>query len=463
MKTQSDIEQTFISLFASLQNKVTNFSIGGVARALITAISALFAEAWSEINSILRKLFPTTAKSTDLDNLFAQLGVARLGAYYASVILVFKANVYSGASSAGYLNGLTDGNATWTPNQFINGIWVLVDFGGNQFVITGNTATQLTVVGTPASGQYYILPKVPAGTVVTSSVDGIGYTTQADVIVGLDNPSLLGQSNSISLGDRCIAVCNTAGEQGAAQAGTITVLSPAIPGITSVTNPVPTQPRSSLDAETDDAYRTRTQQIISLLNQGTQAFFEALAVAANSNVVRAISQKDFTNDGVILILANRGQAIFSGGDLTAIEAYVENNCRDFQTVTAENMTMTDIVVTMKGYFLPGTVLKTAYTLIADAIANFLDYSKWPADKVLQDYDVFNQIELVNSIVDIDLPTFTVQAYQGITLVGQKSITFNNSFPRLARLTMTDLSTNTTIDLVLSQVPVNVGYIPAVSV
>lgn len=59
-----------------------------------------------------------------------------------------------GASTSVALNSLTDSTKAWTADAYIN--HVLIDSANTVFTITDNTATVLTVAGSPASGAYRI-------------------------------------------------------------------------------------------------------------------------------------------------------------------------------------------------------------------------------------------------------------------------------------------------------------------
>lgn len=62
-----------------------------------------------------------------------------------------------GLSGTGTLNTMTDSTKAWTVDQWKTS-WVLIDSLGAAFVIASNTATALTVTGTPETGKYVIVP-----------------------------------------------------------------------------------------------------------------------------------------------------------------------------------------------------------------------------------------------------------------------------------------------------------------
>ena len=456
MKQQTEIEQDLIQKFLSLQDKVTAFVMGSVIRGIFVSLAISIGEAWHDLTQNQRKLFFDTAKGTDLDRLAEESGLTRLGATSATAILVFNADVETGTSTSVGTNFLTDTTKSWTVDDFINGTWILHDAGGTEFTVTANTSNTISVVWTPVACVYYIMPKVPSGTVVKSSVSSVGYATQEDVIVGKRNPALLGQSQSISLGNRTLAVADRSGNAGSSPANAINLLSPTINGVTSVTNPVPTQPRTSLDAESDDQLRERCRGAVNLLNEGTQAFYERLAMQADANVMRAIARKDSSTDGVKVFLASRNGAAFTGGQLATIKAFIEARQRAFDTATAVNMDMTDIFVSFTTVLMPGATLVGAYVKAADAIGNFLDYATWLVETKVVDDDILAELKKLAELKDIDLATFSVTATKAGNPAGSGTITLSDSLPRFARLKITNQETAEVKDLVLEQLAVRLA-------
>lgn len=62
-----------------------------------------------------------------------------------------------GLSGTGTLNTMTDTTKAWTVDAWKTN-WVLIDSLGLAFVISSNTATTITVSGTPTTGKYWIVP-----------------------------------------------------------------------------------------------------------------------------------------------------------------------------------------------------------------------------------------------------------------------------------------------------------------
>jgi hypothetical protein len=466
MKTQSEIEKDISQLFFSLQSRVTSYAKTSTIRALIVAVSALLADVWNEVTQIKRGLFWPTATGTDSVDRGNEIGLVKYGAVNLSTILVFSSDdiVNSSSTSVG-TNFLTDTSQTWLADAYAG--WKLYDSAGTQFTIASNTSDTLTVTGTPAAGLYYLFPVVPASTAILSNISGIQYVTTTEVIVGLSNPVLLGQSASIALGNRTIATCSVAGNEGKVQANELTVFASAIPGITAVTNPVPSQPRSSVDIESDDAFRQRATALIPAWDISTQAFFESLAVRGNAKVLKSLAKKIPLTDGTRIYVATRSGEELTDEELSDLAIYIYDRSRAFDTVECANMVMTDIFINYECVLPSDVVLTDYYTQIADALADYFDYSIWNPDDMVIDDNILAVIKAINKSADIDLNTFTVEASKGgfgmggfgevpagDTFAGSKRITVFDSLPRFARLKIKETVTDETIDYVLSSYPIS---------
>jgi len=454
MKTQKQINIDLTKLVVALQDKVTNFVSGSVMRGILSSIAASISEIWFDLVQTKRNLLWDTARGEYLDRLAAESGMIRKGPITANVILVANAAVESGTSTDIGEGYLTDTTKTWTQNQFKIGTWVLIDSLAVEFSIDSNNENTIYVTtGTPSSGKYYVMPVIPEGTIIRSAVSGVGYTIVDRIVVGKDNPALLAQTKAICLGNRSLAVASIEGMAGAAGANTITVVSPPIPGVTNITNPVPTQPRTGLDEESDDQLRTRRRNILDILNQGTQSFYEGLAVAADENVLRAIARKDTDTGGIKVIVTSHSGLSFTDPELEAIKTYIEDNCRSFETITVVNMMLTDIFVNFKAYIRPGNTMNSVYSRTADVIANFLDYGSWNSDDDVRDDDILIEIKKVSAFRDIDLSNYSVTATKDGDPAGSGTIPLFESLPRFSRLKIINIETGEIIDEVLKNLAV----------
>lgn len=453
-------------LFFSLQSQVTSYAKTSTIRAIIVSISAIIADVWNEATQIKRGLFWPTATGTDLDDRGNEIGLKKYGAVNLSTILVFSSDeIVTGNSSSVGTNFLADSSKTWVSNAYAG--WKLYDSAGNQFTISSNTSDTIAITGTPIAGLYYIFPVVPASTSILSNISGVSYLTTTEVIVGLSNPSLLGKTGSIALGNRTIATCSIAGNEGKVQANELTVFSSAISGVNAVTNPIPSQPRTSVDVESDDAFRQRATSLIATLDIGTQAFFESLAVRGNAKVLKSLAKKIPLTDGIRINVATRSGEELTDMELSNLATYVYDRSRAFDTIECINMIMTDIFINYECVLPSDVILADYYIQIANILADYLDYSAWNPNDMIIDDNILTLIKSVNKDVDIDLNTFTVEASKGgyglggfgevpagDTSAGSKRITIVDSLPRFARLKIKETMIDETVDYVLSSYPIS---------
>jgi len=270
---------------------------------------------------------------------------------------------------------------------------------------------------------------IPAGTEIRSSSGAAVYVTKYDVTIGAKNPGLNGTANSQSLGDAVLAESTTTGSASRVPANSLTILSQPIPGVQSLINPIPSQ--GGDDTEPDDLYAKRMINYISLLDQGTQSFFEALAQTANPNVLRALSIRNPISRGISIILVKDSGAIFTTGEITEIVAYVSARERATDFIECLNVAFTPISVKFNTILEDGTDLSQVFVKVADALANFVDWKRWAFGQEVHDDDILSVIKTVTDIGDIDLESFRINDVTGDISVPSTSL------PRLTGLSITN--------------------------
>ena len=356
MKTQRQIEAQLIQSVGALQNRLTNFVIGSVIRAILSAVSGVLAEIWNDIVQTKRKALLDTSTAADLDLIAVRRGMSRNGSTASSAILVFA--------------------------------------------------------GTPGT-------VVPAGTTVRSSADSLIYSTRYEITIGVQS----GGITSIAIGDSVIAESLTLGSATAVQNNRLTTLVDPIIGITGVSNPAPSY--GGLDAESDVSLRERIRNQVSLLNMGTQSFYEEAAKSANAHVLRARAIRDTVTKGTKLYLLKDSLAPFSTQELSGIAVYVTDKQRSGDTAACENAALTAFTVSFTATLRSGAVAADINRRIASKIANFCDlrYWQWGADlmtgdilSLLTDNDIIrinpNSFSVNGSLIDFlaiddnSMPLFT---------------------------------------------------------
>jgi hypothetical protein len=91
--------------------------------------------------------------------------------FYMATLLIGTGDTGTGTGASGTM---TDSSKSWTVDQWKTN-WVLIDSLGAAFTIASNTATALTVTGTPTTGEYTISP------ISSYATDKVLYCNSVDV------------------------------------------------------------------------------------------------------------------------------------------------------------------------------------------------------------------------------------------------------------------------------------------
>lgn len=235
LQTFSQLLQSMASSVQGAAAQLIDLSVGSALRAILEANASV--ALWMQwlILQVLRTTRASTSTDSDLDSWMADFAFSRLAATASSGLAVFSRLVPSVAAfiPVGVNLKTADGTQIFT-----------VTSGG----------------GSPAWNP-----------------DRNGY----DVGSGIPSVSL-----PVS--------AQLPGLPGNVQANTITVLATAVPGIDAVTNPAPTF--GGLDAETDDAFRTRFRQYIASLSRATLKAAE-YSVSTVQQGLRCVIQENVDSSG----------------------------------------------------------------------------------------------------------------------------------------------------------------------
>ncbi len=338
MQNRKTIETEMIQTIISYTDKITFFGLGGVVRAILSAVAAVIDELFYDLNQTKKSLFLATAEGEDLDSLARDYNMSRLTTSKAGVVLSFK-----------------------------------------------GTASTL----------------VPAGTQV-KSISGIIFETLAALTIGTTNSSY-DLYPCEPLTDKVEARATTTGSSGNVSAHTITTLVNPISGVTSVTNP--SHAIGGKDSESDNEFRTRIVERIQLLNQGTLAFYEAVARDINNDILRVHAAKGESTREVSIFVASRSGTGLTTTELSELEASIKNYAPICAVPKCYNVTFKDVDVYARISLKQGFVLKDVFENISKNLAEYLDWSKLKFGIEIDDADVLSIIKNTTGLKDIDLSTF----------------------------------------------------------
>lgn len=326
MKTKDDILNELILDTISETDKITYFGKDGAVRGLYSALSHVFVEIWNDVNQTKRQLQIQTATGTDLEQLAEKVGLTRGGATKGTVPLIF--------------NGEAD-----------------------------------TVI--------------PAGSVVTSIINGAKYQTLNEITLGQRNSSLTRPVYSNAIGDIVLAESLSTGYLQNVGVGEMITLDVPITGVT-VTNLVPST--GAVDLESDEELRNRILQKVDILNQGTNAFYESIAKEVRPDVLRAITTYNPTNSGINVYLLKNSLGTYSSAELLQIATDIYPKQRAMHKVTCYNLNLASIEITGNIAIKQGYTLAPVISNIASALSDLINTAKYSFAGIISYYDVYKAVQ-----------------------------------------------------------------------
>lgn len=248
---------------------------------------------------------------------------------------------------------------------------------------------------------------ISAGTNIKSIIDSsIVYTTKVEITLGSANPNIVRPIKANSIGDIVIAESVATGSQTSVDVNELTVIDPEIAGVT-VTNLVPSS--GGKDIESDDEYRERIKNIIDSLAQGTQAFYEALAMKADSTVMKAKAIKS-QYGGVDVYLVKNSLGDYDNSELSTIASYIYDYQKAFQNISCKNAIRRSIEVRGKFLIKSGYTNDQVFSAIASKIASYIS-GIFKFTTTVKFIDLVNEIAEAEGLTSIDLSNFYLNGAQ----------------------------------------------------
>jgi uncharacterized phage protein gp47/JayE len=366
---RNEIEQKMIRDIGTGTSDITDFNLSSIIRAIIRGIAWVGEALWYSLNRLKRQMFLATATETDLDALGAERGLTRGAANSAGVVINFRDT-------------------------------------------------------TGASGSV-----IPIGTTIRS-IEGIVYETQYEVTIGAANPILGGSTYAPAYQNSTYAVAISTGSNTNVPALSITEITSTVPANIVCVNPYPAQ--YGRDEETDDEFRYRIAHNIDILDQGTQAAYEAQAQAEptagiGDNILRTKAVRIGAHQ-VKVYIVTKDAAGLSGPDLLTLAAYLADHQSITTSVVCENIVFTPVTVSATISLEGATTLTEAYVAIADKLANYIDWENWDWGGDVDDTALLSVMRQADGVADIILSSFSPSDNVEVG---------NNSLPRLINLTIID--------------------------
>ena len=303
---------------AALQSSATalvDVSVGSVIRAIFEANASVVLWLQWLILQLLHTTRAATSTGSDLDSWMLDYGLKRLPASPASGTVTFS--------------------------RFANSLAAFIPVGAIVKASDGSLSFSVTEDATRSTWQ-----SSPAGYVLPSGVSA------ADVPV----------------------TCSTGGAAGNILAGAVSVIATSLPGIDLVTNANPFS--NGIDAESDQAFRTRFQSYLASLSRATLSAVRS-AIANVQQGLHVMIQENVAADGTsctgsFLVTVDDGSGYPSSTLLSSVASAIES-VRPIGTVFAVLPPQVLVVnVSLTATFRPGIAPSQYVTAIQNQVAGYLN-------------------------------------------------------------------------------------------
>lgn len=452
IKDRKELTEDWIRRVITHTDRVTWFGGNSIARAWATATGALVENSYQLYVAILRRFTLFASSDEDLAVVAAERGAQRLGPTRARLMVVFQpfvANVTAitiGATdlievddSSGFTAGdslrIRNGDGTVTDVRTI--IAITIGTGPN----LGDELEVATLTGayTPLTDDVDVLLRatIPEGSIVTTT-QGVLFQTLETVVTGDANAVLDGEGTFLGLADKVWCEATERGVSGNIEPRTVTGLQTPITGIVDVFNPE--RAVGGADSETDFELKRRAIEGPAIASAETEAWFEALAKAGNSDVLRVVRPTDIVLATLVMRIINRNGGGFSTTELSDLETYIEQHVRSFMSIDLENIVLTSVEIDAEITIEATADLEEVWREYSNRVAAYLDYRKWSFGLTVEAAQLRRILEDVPGVASVDAGTFLPAADVTVSSL---------SLPTLTRISLLDLDSTDTINADLS--------------
>lgn len=239
---------------------------------------------------------------------------------------------------------------------------------------------------------------IPAGTQIFCAAKSIYYQTLHDLTLG-KNAALARPLNNNVLADVVLCESLTSGSSSQVSIYDLNEISiGSLESITAVKNLVPSA--GGEDQETDEELRLRIYESNDLLAQGTIAFYEALAKAANENILRSKAKFNVRNYGIEIYLLKDSLGLFDNAELTTISEFMYANQRALTPITCKNAELLgmDIEITIR--VKNGYTFDEVFKNIAITLTDYFNTQQKEFGSLIRFYDVENLIARTEGVQNL---------------------------------------------------------------
>lgn len=449
IKTRLELFQDWIRRVVTYTDRVTWFGTNSIVGAWGRATATLTESTHQLYGALLRRILLSAATGDWLVAVARERGANQRSTTTAGAFVVVQpvyANVASItiAAAPGFDDLNVDDGTLFLVGDEVrvrNGAGTVTDVRLIALKPTANTIRVATLIGayTPATDDVDVLFRISlAEGDLVRATNGTTFALTEPVTTSDHNAVLDGESTSLALADKAWAEATTRGSSGNVEALAINRLSTPVRGIRAVYNPGPAT--GGGDTEPDYELRYRAANWPEKVAQETEAALQALAHAADEDVLRAKNATSTVVGTMRLFVAHRGGA-FSASQLEAIQTFVEDRLRTGLTVEAINATLTSLWVEAEITVDNGASLEGCWRAAASRLADYVDRRTWEWGGTVNAADLLVLVRQTTGIASVDSSTFLPAADLPVGA---------DSLPAFVGLTLRDSTTGKTFNAALAQ-------------
>ena len=201
-----------------------------------------------------------------------------------------------------------------------------------------------------------------------------------------------------------------AGSEGNVNAGEINIMVDQVTGLTAVANAAPTD--GGFNLETDEQLRNRAITQLATLSQGISASYEAWAMEARADVIRAKPQAghpSYSLRTIVVHLVKNNAGVFSVSDLDQIGHYIQGKAPLGDVIVCRNLEWAAVNVVAQIRRAEGFDLVAVETNITTNLRLYLDYREWEWGTHLDWSDLFSLVSETLGVEEVVLSGFAPSA------------------------------------------------------
>lgn len=448
--TRNTLIDRMIVAMRAESNDITYFG-PGPTRSLLSAVAGELQHLYYSVYQTEQANSALSASGDALDAQAAERGLTRLGASAASALVTIEVSATVTGTGTISTSGTTvNGTGTLFLTQVAVGDTLIA--GSVRGVVTSAPVDNdgpITVgssMGTLTNSAFQIqktsitVPVSPTPLQVTTNGGTVFQATENVTLVAT-------YSGSNTLRGVVPMVSSITGPAANVAAFTLTrVVNPnVVPLVSAVTSTNRSAAQGGTVEESDSQLRSRIVNVVSSLNQGTAAFYEAQVRVINPRIIRVyLARGSALNEVLVYCLTSDG-ATLTPAEKSTLTSDLSEVVPVQTKVTIRDMVLQPIDITFATTLRTGFTLQNVRDSMVESCRQFLDWSTWPFGRVVQQDDLLRVASGAAGVDRLDVSTFSPVADIEMPPA---------TLPRVGEITIQNIATGETmvIDSVTSQYP-----------